>query len=348
MKYIYPLAMIMLFFSSCGNNNVQKEMALVTDSIITKDFTVGFYNVENLFDTENDPLTSDDEFTPFGDKQWDNERYVNKLKNIATVVKNLGENLPVFVGLCEVENKEVLSDLVSRKELKTGKYDFVHYDSPDTRGIDVALIYQKDVFQVLNSESIEINFAGKPDVLTRDILYVEGMLNNEVVHVFVNHWSSRRKGEKETEYKRITAANVLRKRIDKIQQENSKAKILVMGDFNDYPDNKSITNVLKASLQPKSNEFYNLATRLDQDGKGTHFYNKEWGMLDQMMISNGWLSSKKGSVLKDKTVKVYKAKEVLFQSKQFGGIPNKTYGGDRYYGGFSDHLAISLDFEYKD
>lgn len=355
MKY-YIILFTMLVIS-CGNEShedvFEEDKQLVksieeeTSMEVLKKFSVAFYNVENLFDTEDDPLTSDDEFTPEGSKEWDEERYQKKINNIADVISGIDKHLPLFVGLCEIENEKVLKDLTESRLLKSGNYKIVHYNSPDTRGIDVGFIYKSDYFKVLEEESLEVYFEESPNVLTRDILYVKGEVNNEVIHVFVNHWSSRRKGEKETEYKRITAAEVLKSRIEKIQGNNAKAKILVMGDFNDYPNNKSITDVLEASLQPKSDEFYNLASKLDKNEKGTHFYNDEWGMLDQMMVSNSWLVSKSGNVLMNKTVDIYKAEKVLFKHKHFGGIPNKTYGGDRYYGGYSDHLAISLQFKYK-
>ncbi|MCT4582479.1 MAG: endonuclease [Flavobacteriales bacterium] len=342
---------VLLPILSCSVEDVNNEMIVSeTRSKSMKElkkFSVAFYNVENLFDTEDDPLTSDDDFTPDGAKEWNEERYRKKIKNISAVIKGIDDKLPLFVGLCEVENEKVLKDLTLTEKLRKANYKIVHYDSPDTRGIDVGLIYKSDYFSVLETASLEVFFEDTPEVLTRDILYVKGELNNEIIHLFVNHWSSRRKGEKETEYKRITAAEVLKSKIEAIQEEERKAKILIMGDFNDYPMNRSIKDVLEASLQPESDEFYNLATRLDQKEEGTHFYDDEWGMLDQMMISNSWLSSKKGNVLKKKTVKVYKDDAVLFHHKKFGGIPNKTYGGDQYYGGFSDHLAIYLEFELK-
>jgi predicted extracellular nuclease len=343
--------LVILFFVfitfSCSNT---REEEFRGESKIMKKvekYSVAFYNVENLFDTEDDPFTSDDEFTPLGEKEWDEERYSKKIKNIGKVIKGIDSDLPIFFGLCEVENEKVLLDLANSDNLVKGKYGVIHYDSPDTRGIDVGLLYKKDFFEVLDTESLAVIFKDNPNVLTRDILYVKGVLNNEEVHVFVNHWSSRRKGEKETEYKRLTAANVLKDKIEYIQEKDKKAKILVMGDFNDYPNNKSIEDVLEASLQPKSDEFYNLAAKLDRSEKGTHFYNEEWGMLDQMMVSNSWLISKKGNVLKKKSVDVYREDEVLFQHRYFGGIPNKTYSGNKYHGGYSDHLAIYLKLEFR-
>lgn len=343
--------LLIVFFisiiSSCDNaEDVKPKIEMEIMREVNK-YSVAFYNVENLFDTEDDPFTSDDEYTPLGEKEWDEERYWNKIKNIGKVIKGIDSNLPLFFGLCEVENEKVLMDLANSKILSKGDYGIVHYDSPDTRGIDVGFLYKKNYFKVLETESLEVFFKNNPNVLTRDILYVKGVLNEEEVHVFVNHWSSRRKGEKATEYKRLEAANVLKDKIEIIQEVDEKAKILIMGDFNDYPNNKSIEDVLEATLEPKSDEFYNLAAKLDRSEKGTHFYNDEWGMLDQMMISNSWLISKKGNVLKKKTVDVYREDEVLFNHSYLGKIPNKTYSGNKYHGGFSDHLAISLKFEFR-
>lgn len=337
----------MSIISSCDNaEDVKSKIEMEIMREVNK-YSVAFYNVENLFDTEDDPFTSDDEYTPLGEKEWDEERYWNKIKNIGKVIKGIDPNLPLFFGLCEVENEKVLMDLANSKILSKADYGIVHYDSPDTRGIDVGFLYKKDYFKVLDTESLEVFFKSNPNILTRDILYVKGILNEEEVHVFVNHWSSRRKGEKATEYKRLEAANVLKDKIEMIQEVDEKAKILIMGDFNDYPNNKSIEDVLEATLEPKSDEFYNLAAKLDRSEKGTHFYNDEWGMLDQMMISNSWLISKKGNVLKKKTVDVYREDEVLFNHSYLGKIPNKTYSGNKYHGGFSDHLAISLKFEFR-
>lgn len=331
------------------NSNLETETPNNYNSkgMIASEYTIAFYNVENLFDTEDDPKTSDDEFTPNGEKKWTEKRYQKKLKNIAKVASALDVNLPMLFGVCEVENLKVLEDLIQEPKLQKANYGIVHFDSPDTRGIDVALMYKKDYFEVLETESLEVNFRFNPNVLTRDILYVRGLLNGEEVNVFVNHWSSRRKGEKATEYKRLEAAEVLKEKIEEIQEFNAKAKIIVMGDFNDYPNNSSIEDVLEASLEPKSDELYNLAAKLDENRQGSHFYNDEWGMLDQMMISNSWLSSKKGNVIKDKSVSVFKADWVLFNHFKLGMIPSKTYSGRKYHGGYSDHLAVYLKMKFK-
>ena len=340
--FIYSVLFSLL---ACGQNNETEKQTESMDLI--DNYTIAFYNVENLFDTINDPKTSDDEFTPQGSKIWDTEKYYTKLNHIEEVLGGIDKEFPLLVGLCEVENKEVLEDLTQDTPLKKANYGIVHYDSPDTRGIDVALLYKKKFFTVEETESLEVRFEQHPYVLTRDILYVRGVLNGEELHFFVNHWSSRRKGEKETEYKRLQAARVLRKKVNEILDKDIKAKILLMGDFNDYPNNNSITRVLKASVQPVTGEFYNLAYKLDKKGDGSHFYNGEWGMLDQMMVSNGWLSARHGNVLRDKKVYVYKDEKVLFNHREFGGIPNKTYSGDTYHGGYSDHLAIYVKMNMR-
>ena len=346
---LYFSGVILLW--SCSDNqpssHTKKEDSNPKEMRIISDYTIAFYNVENLFDTFDDPLTSDDDFTPNGEKNWTEERYQTKLEHISNVLIGIDKNAPLLTGLCEVENKKVLTDLINEPKLKKASYSFIHYNSPDTRGIDVALLYNTTYFEVLEHESLEVTFKNHPNVLTRDILYVKGLLNGEIIHLFVNHWSSRRKGEKETEYKRIEAARVLKTKVDAILATDKKAKILIMGDFNDYPNNKSLTNILEASLQPKADEFYNLASKLDRADKGSHFYNDEWGMLDQMMVSNAWLSAKKGNVLAKKTVEIYKGGEVLYEHNKLGKIPSKTYGGNRYYGGYSDHLAIFLRLKYK-
>ncbi len=212
----------------------------------SKTFTLAFYNIENLFDIENDPLTSDDDFLPTSVKRWTPKRYENKLRKLGSVISKIGDedtkHAPVIVGVAEVENKKVLSDLVSSKNLVKEKYSYIHYNSSDERGIDVALLYKDEFFKVTNTETFSVYLqtdTGERDY-TRDILLVQGRLMDENISILVNHWSSRREGEKETEHKRLAASNKVKSIIKSIKAEDPKAKIIVMGDFNDNPDNKSL------------------------------------------------------------------------------------------------------------
>ncbi|MEN8884771.1 MAG: endonuclease, partial [Winogradskyella sp.] len=208
--------------------------------------TIAFYNIENLFDIKNDPSVNDKDFLPTSTKRWTRKRYEKKLLKIGSVISKIGDEhkkkAPIIVGLAEVENHNVLSDLIISENLKEEAYRFIHFDSPDERGIDVALLYKDEFFEVTNAETFSVYLqkeSGEQDY-TRDILLVQGLLNNEQVSIIVNHWSSRREGVKETEVKRLAAARVVNKIIKNLKNEDSTTKFIVMGDFNDNPNNDSL------------------------------------------------------------------------------------------------------------
>jgi endonuclease/exonuclease/phosphatase family metal-dependent hydrolase len=304
---------------------------------------VAFYNVENLFDLENDPATDDDDFTPNGEQRWDKERYDHKLNQISKVLYDLGSQAPMLIGLVEIENHKVVEDLSETGALAKTAYKLAHFDSEDRRGIDCALLYDSKRFEFIEKENLKVRLAGNKDYLTRDILYVKGKVKgDEIVHVFVNHWSSRREGIIETEPKRIQAAKVLKDKIAEIREENASAKILVMGDFNDEPKDKSIQQILNAAGEKAS--LFNLMAEAAYDGEGTIVHEREWLMFDQMMVSQNLLSGE-GLKVKDKKGYVYRVDEILYTYKNGGQKPNATYGGPEYYGGFSDHLPVYLILE---
>jgi len=304
-----------------------------------------FYNVENLFDTLDDPFTEDDDFTPHERKKWTNERYEEKLNNLSKVIAQAANGFPAFVGLAEVENRTVLEDLINTPALREAGYGIVHEDSPDVRGIDVAFLYQKELFSVNDYKAISIQFDFDPSITTRDILYINGTFSNgEELHFFVNHWPSRREGQLETEPKRITVAKRLREEIDLIFEKKSKSKVILMGDFNDYPYNKSIVDVLQATAQWPQPEggFYNLVAEKEEIGDGTHNYRGDWGFLDQMMVSPALITSE-GLTTDLDSVKVVKEEWMLFYHTRYREYkPNKSYVGDNYVGGYSDHLPLVM------
>ena len=311
--------------------------------------TFGFYNVENLFDTIDDQYTIDEQFLPNSEKKWNTEKYTEKLENLSKVIYAIDTNLPMFLGLAEIENKLVLQDLISQERLQKGNYGIVHHESPDRRGIDVGLIYQKDYMKVISSKNLEVTLDSDPDFATRDILYVQGELNSEdELHIFLNHWSSRRGGEKETEHKRVRAASVLRKEIDKIQAKNPMAKIVIMGDFNDHPTNKSVYVTLNAKGIPdfQNGQLFNMAYKLEKEEKGTYNYRGDWGMLDQMIVSEGLYKPTSGvQVAYDKCL-VLQEEWMMYTDKKYGDKkPSRSYGGPNYYGGYSDHLPIYSRFK---
>jgi predicted extracellular nuclease len=310
-----------------------------------EDFMIVFYNVENLFDIVDNPITLDEAFTPTGDKQWNQERYQKKLDDLAEVFSTINnKNLPSIIGLCEVENRRVLEDLISTRKMRKEEYGIVHEDSPDIRGIDVALLYRKNQFKLESYKTISVDLPGD-SVTTRDILYAKGNAGSEDLHLFVNHWSSRRDGQMETERRRIYAAVTLRKSVDSIISFEPEAKIIIMGDFNDEPTNLSLTRYLNAGNKRKnasSRELYNLMyDQHNLQDAGTYSFKGKWNMLDHLIVSQALLKDKKKLHLDFTDGKIYQDDWMLYENPKTGDkTPNKTYGGPSYFGGVSDHLPI--------
>ncbi len=307
-------------------------------------YTIAFYNIENLFDIKNDPLTNDDDFLPTAAKRWTAKRYQNKLKKLGKVISKIGEEntevAPVIIGLAEVENSNVLSDLVESKNMRNNAYSFIHYDSSDERGIDVALLYKSDVFKVENSETFSVylqNELGEQDY-TRDILLVEGKLNNEHIHIIVNHWSSRREGEKETEFKRLASSNKVNSIIKNIKKEKPNAKIIVMGDFNDNPDNDSI------SLMETECNLYNPFKTVWSREKGSLNYQFQWNLFDQILFSTNFFDVNNSS-LSFGSANVFNTKFLTQYHGKYKGQPFRTYVGKKYKGGYSDHFPVYIQLK---
>lgn len=310
--------------------------------------TVAFYNIENLYDTLDDTNTKDDDFLPNGKLEWDKTRYEKKLTNIAKVLTGIGNGkMPDIVGLCEVENKSVLQDLIRQAG---GGMDIVHFDSPDERGVDVALLYRPEVLKVIQSENLKVTFASDPSDRTRDVLYVRGSINGEELHLFVNHWPSRREGPEKSEPKRMAAASVVRQRIDAIYAQNDKAKIIIMGDLNDDPDNRSIVETLQAlpdSKNGKDQQLLNLTAALKARGEGTLVHEGKWNLFDQLIVSGALANSKKSLHIKPNSTQIYKQDWMLYYDKKNNDkFPSRTYGGTKYYGDYSDHLPVYLQVAY--
>ena len=309
-----------------------------------RNLTVVFYNVENLFDTENNSGSNDGEFTPKSEKMWTEGRYHKKLEDISKVLSSVNKNeLPEIIGLCEIENRKVLDDLVKTNLLARGKYEIVHFESPDFRGIDCALIYRPDEFTVIKSTPVPVAFADDPEYTTRDILYVKGETNNrEEFHIFVNHWPSRIGGLEQTEPKRIALARILKSKIDSVQNLNRKANIIVIGDMNDEPSNKSLNEVLEAkSPEVKNAELVNLMYPDHKNKKGSYNYRGNWNMLDNIIVTSGLLDNK-GFQIVEKQGFVFSETWMEFKDKNNGITPNRTYGGPNYYGGVSDHFPVFI------
>lgn len=308
------------------------------------DFRIGFYNVENFFDTVDDPNNeNDDEFLPDAAKEWTTERYQEKITNIGLVMQGL--DFPIMMAFSEVENKVVLEDLVASDLLKDKDYGIEHFDSPDFRGIDNALLYKKSAFNVVASEAIRVSLPASVSTFstTRDILLVKGTYEGETLYIYVNHWPSRSGGVEETAQKREFAASVLRQEIDDLLENEPFANIIAIGDFNDEPMNISMTQVLKANITGPSaldNQLYNYSSVITETNVGSYFFD-EWQMIDQAVVS-GQLLDDTGK-MKVVGYNIFNDPLVLFDHPTDGPRPNRTYGGDQYFGGFSDHLAIYLE-----
>ncbi|RLD64933.1 MAG: hypothetical protein DRI95_09790 [Bacteroidetes bacterium] len=309
-------------------------------------FTIVFYNVENLFDTINNPDKIDEQFLPDSNKKWYTGRYKKKINDLGKVISSINVNeLPELIGLCEVENKAVLKDLISNRFLAKEKYAIVHEESPDARGIDVALLYRENEFKYLNHKIHRIYYDFEPETTTRDILYVKGELKNRgILHVFINHWSSRRDGQDESEPKRIHTANILRSKVDSVLKDNRKAKIVILGDFNDEPTNKSLFEVLNATNDIRlgnNRQLYNLMFDKSINGMGTYNYRGNWNMLDNIIVSQSLLTNKKGYIVSSDGGQIFRKRWMMYDNVKTGQMtPSKTYGGPNYYGGISDHLPV--------
>lgn len=356
MKYLIVAITFIAVSTSCmvgGQNKANDKSTTPNEKVATnlkdaKGEIVGFYNVENLFDTIDDKYTIDEQFLPSSEKQWTSDRYLTKLDQLGKVIASMKSGgYPVFMGLAEIENKQVIEDLVGTKQLKDAGYEVVHKDSPDKRGIDLGFIYRKDYFQYLSHEALEVSLEDNPDFFTRDILYVKGKFKgDDVVHIFLNHWPSRREGAAETEYRRVRAATVLRNKVDEVLAENENAKIIIMGDFNDYPVDKSLYQTLRARKDRKfdNGDLYNTAYALEKQDLGTYNYKGDWGMLDQLIISKGFFKAENGVTITAKDCQIHKLDWMLYTDPKYGDQkPSKTYGGPEYYGGYSDHLPIYIE-----
>lgn len=323
---------------------------LFSYSTTAQDFTVAFYNVENLFDTVDDPATEDSEFLPAAEVPWTMERYRAKLKQLAKVLSSInGESLPAIIGLCEVENSRVLEDLVGEKALKKGKYHFVHYDSPDERGIDNAMLYDRQEFRVLQSMAIPVRLTAEAGDVTRDILYVKGLVKKspeDTLHIFINHWPSRRGGKEASEINRIDAARTLRAQVDSLFSISPWANIIILGDFNDEPYDRSISEVLGAftpTYNPETDvRLYNMMTPAYHDGRGTLYYDR-WQVFDQIILSTHLIIKTTGLTLPEFEGRIFAEEWLLFEAPDGTKRPNRTIGRE-YYGGYSDHLPVYIDF----
>lgn len=308
---------------------------------------IGFWNVENLYDTLNDRFKNDDDFTPSGSYAWTGERYRKKIANLAKVINNMAtENTPhglAILGLCEIENKQVLSDLVKNEQLSQRNYQFIHIEGPDIRGVDPALLYNPDYFQVQYACSYKVRPVSDTAHKTRDILVVSGLFGGDSLALLVNHWPSRRGGEMLSRPNRHAAATVVKHICDSIEKNCPATRILVMGDFNDDPVNASVKKVLgthNLPLSHASGQFFNPMEDLYRKGIGSLAWQDSWNLFDQILLNSQWAWNQKGWHFYE--ARVYNKAYLRSDYGNFGGYPFRTFSGGAYTGGYSDHFAVYL------
>lgn len=307
-----------------------------------------FYNVENLFDIKDNPATSDEEFTPGGARRWTYRRFNKKLLNTSKVILNAsGWTPPHLIMLCEVENRFVLEKLLKDTPLKAFPYKIIHKESPDNRGIDVALLYNAEVFYPLEYKYYPLESHTGKKIASREILYVSGILNEcDTLHLFGNHWPSRYSGLLESQSGRHLAALILRTCIEKVQERHVNPKIIIAGDFNDQPTNESMLVHLQA-MKPEGilyqKNLYNLSLAWLKEDIKTLKYHFQWSVFDQIIVSGSLIESENGSYTKPEWAKIVKLPFLLGKDERYGGMKLfRTYYGYRYQGGFSDHLPVLL------
>ncbi len=323
----------------------------LSDSAVSDTLWIAFWNVENLFDTINDPKINDEEFLPGSKNLWTSERYMDKLEKLAQVIRSMKNGSgPDLIGMSEIENKKVLEDLVTLY-LKGMQYRIAHLDSPDERGIDVALIYKERAFKLIKLIGHKVELESKSP--TRLILEARMKTGRENVSVFVNHWPSRRGGQDDSEKNRVKAASVLKKATQELFGRNANSKIIIMGDFNDEPTNISISSTLDAknsvcgSNIKENGLLFNLAYPLKLAGFGSYKYRDQWNMLDQIIISTSLFRGSKKINYMCGSFEVYSPGFMVTPDGNYKGSPSRTYAGDKYLGGYSDHFPVIAKFLIK-
>lgn len=304
---------------------------------------VAFYNVENLFHPENDSTKNDEEFTPEGTRNWSFYRYHEKSNRMAKAILSIGEwEAPDIVGLAEVENKTVVEDLVNTEVLRKFDYEVVHYESPDRRGIDVALIFRKNRIDLIQSKPIRVNLSKDPQYKTRDMLYTSFLTHaGDTIHLLFCHWPSRYGGQAQSEPKRIAAAQTARKVVDSLFTANPHSNIVIAGDFNDEWNNLSLSQ----HLVPSTMEWQRLINLMESMPieKGSHRYRGSWSYLDQILVSQNLMDAK-GLDVHHQKAQVCEHEFLLEKDEKYPGKkPFRSFIGLKYHGGFSDHLPVYID-----
>ncbi|MBK9272186.1 MAG: endonuclease/exonuclease/phosphatase family protein [Saprospiraceae bacterium] len=309
---------------------------------------IGFYNLENLFDTLDDPETQDEEFTPRGAKVWTQDKYNDKIEKLASVIKDFGLHYSTrgadILGVCEIENRQVLKDLIEHPFLKPMQYDIIHHESFDPRGIDLAFIYKPKVFIPFSSGMVTINLTNKSGESkpTRGILMVTGLLAGQKVCLLLNHWPSRRGGEGATKEFRIQSALVNRHLADSVRMANPDCGIIIMGDLNDNPNNESVKSSLNSCDQIDKctkEQYFNPFYKNFMQGEGTLAHNNSWHLFDQILFSSDFIQ-KENSGFKFYQNHVYRKAFMIEDQGHYRNHPKRTFSGDVYNYGYSDHFPV--------
>lgn len=313
---------------------------------------VGFYNLENYYDTINDPKVNDDEFTPDGANAYTPEVFKKKVENLVDVISQMGadkaEGGLAVLGVAEIENDDVLKVLCNHPRMKARNWKTVHFQGPDERGVDCGLLYNPALFKVIGAQSLTVP-VDSGDRPTRDVLYVTGKLAGEVVHIFVNHWPSRRGGEGATREKRKTAARVSKKIIDSLMKINPSTLVINMGDLNDDPINASITEVLAAKWkidEVKAGGLYNPWTSFYKKGIGTTAYQDTWGIFDQILFSYGFLKQAKSKLTYIES-EIFNKGFMIEKFGQYKNYPKRSYSNGVWNDGYSDHFPTIVYFKIR-
>lgn len=309
-------------------------------------YPIAFYNLENLYDAVKDSSINDDEFTPKGANTWTETKYQQKIKNMARAIRAIGSPSsslgPVALGVAEIENRRVLEDLTKDPQLRDLRLAIVHHDSPDRRGVDVGFLYNPEFFTPYRDQAYPFNLPENPGFKTRDQLLISGTIAGDTVHIIVNHWPSRY-GNKSSELREF-AAGITKGICDSLYRENSEAKIIIMGDLNDDPKDKSVKEVLQAKKNPQdvpAQGLYNTMWKFYDKGIGSLGYQGQWNLFDQIIISRPLLDNKNKG-LRFVKAEIFNRDFLVQQEGRNKGYPHRTFSGGVFINGYSDHFPTLI------
>ncbi|MCO5232537.1 MAG: hypothetical protein LC105_12085 [Chitinophagales bacterium] len=352
---IYLIVFISAIIYGCNPSSVVQQSPAPSNSnqATSYDFRIMTYNVENLFDIYDDSLKKDEDFLPWGINKWNRERYQDKLKKIFKVIANVSEwEYPSLIALTEIENQSVLEELVHGTPLSESDYHIIHEESPDARGIDVALLYRRSLFRPIQHQIIPVTMPNDSLFKTRDILYVSGIVHHtDTLHFFVVHFPSRRGGEAISEPKRIIAAEKVREKCDSILAKQAHANIIITGDFNDEPINTSTFEILRGKgyqNEMQEGDFFNMMYDTYKKGYGSYKFQSSWNLIDQFIISPSLLNTNNSIYTTIHSARIFQPEWLSIKDDAYPGVkPFRTYSGPNYIGGYSDHYPIFMDIFFK-